>query len=123
MNADQVGQTPILGREGLLRLVEVVERLRAHACGEEGGSWTTGEDPGPTGGGQQCWSGLPEANRQAAVRWLAVLASRVVAARLPGVGAAGVDVGDLAGEGGSHDIGDRAVAVAAAGQQGERPAA
>ena len=52
MNADQVGQTPILGREGLLRLVEVVERLRARACGEEGGSWTTGEDPGPTGGGQ-----------------------------------------------------------------------
>jgi len=27
MNDEQVGQTPILGREGLLRLVEVVERL------------------------------------------------------------------------------------------------
>jgi hypothetical protein len=38
MNADQVGQTAILGREGLLRLVEVVERLRARARGEEGGS-------------------------------------------------------------------------------------
>jgi len=52
MNGDQVGQTPILGREGLLRLVEVVERLRARARGEEGGSWTTGEDPGPTVGDQ-----------------------------------------------------------------------
>jgi hypothetical protein len=57
MNGDQVGQTPILGREGLLRLVEVVERLRARACGEEGGSWTTGEDPGPTGGDQAVLGG------------------------------------------------------------------
>ena len=101
MNADQVVQTPILGREGLLRLVEVVERLRARARGEEGGSsWTTGEDPGPTVAAKQCWAGLPEANRRAVVGWLAVLASRVVAVRLPGVGATGVDVGDLAGEGG-----------------------
>jgi len=53
MNEGQVGQTPILGREGLLRLVEVVDRLRARARDEEGGSsWTTGEDPGPTVGGQ-----------------------------------------------------------------------
>ena len=43
MNADQVGQTPILGREGLLRLVEVVERLRARARAEGAGSWTSGE--------------------------------------------------------------------------------
>src|SRR6266536_6031066 len=57
MNGDQVGQTPILGREGLLRLVEVVERLRARARGEEGGSWTTGEDPGPTGGDQAVLGG------------------------------------------------------------------
>src|SRR5206468_11853897 len=58
MNADQVGQTPILGREGLLRLVEVVDRLRARARGEEGGSsWTTGEDPGPTVGGQAVLGG------------------------------------------------------------------
>jgi hypothetical protein len=49
---------------------------------------------------KQCWAELPEANRLAAVRWLAVLASRVVAVRLPGVGATGVDVTDLAGEGG-----------------------
>jgi hypothetical protein len=48
MNDDQVGQTPILGREGLLRLGEVVDRLRGRARGEEGGSWTTGEDPGWT---------------------------------------------------------------------------
>jgi hypothetical protein len=100
MNADQVGQTPILGRDGLLRLVEAVERLRARARGEEGGSWTTGEDPGPQWATKQCWTELPQANRQAAVWWLAVLASRVVAVRLPGVGQAGVDVGDLAGEGG-----------------------
>jgi hypothetical protein len=45
MKANQIGQTPIFGREGLLRLVEVVERLRARARGGEGGSWTTGEDP------------------------------------------------------------------------------
>jgi hypothetical protein len=57
MNADQVGQTPILGREGLLRPVEVIERLRARARGEEGGSWTTGEDPGPTVGGQTVLGG------------------------------------------------------------------
>ena len=49
---------------------------------------------------KQCWAELPEANRRAAVRWLAILASRVVAVRLPGVGATGVDVRDLAGEGG-----------------------
>jgi hypothetical protein len=42
MNGGQAGQTPILGRKGLLRLLEVVERLRARARGEEGGSsWTT----------------------------------------------------------------------------------
>jgi hypothetical protein len=32
----------------------------------------------------ECWAGLPEANRRAAVWWLAVLAIRVVAVRLPG---------------------------------------
>jgi hypothetical protein len=54
----------------------------------------------PQGAAKQCWAELPQANRQAAVRWLAVLASRVVAMRLPGVGQTGVDVGELAGEGG-----------------------
>src|SRR6266508_1975021 len=57
MNGEQVGQTPILGREGLLRLVEVVDQLRARARGEEGGSWTTGEDPGPTVGDQAVLGG------------------------------------------------------------------
>src|SRR5512132_319667 len=57
MNDGQAGQTPILGRDGLLRLVEVVERLQARARGEEGGSWTTGEDPGPTVGGQAVLGG------------------------------------------------------------------
>jgi hypothetical protein len=84
-----------------LRLVEVVERLRARARGEEGGSsWTTGKTLAPPGPAKQCWAELPQANRQAAVRWLVVLASRVVAVRLPGVGQTGVDVGELAGEGG-----------------------
>ena len=101
MNEGQVGQTPILGREGLLRLVEVVERLRARARGEEGGSsWTTGEDLAPQWAVKQCWAGLPEANRRAAVGWLAVLAGRVLATRLPQVGAAGTGAVDLAGEGG-----------------------
>src|SRR6266511_55044 len=49
---------------------------------------------------QECWAGLPEASRsrRAAVRWLAMLASRVVAARVQEAGAAGTDVADLAGE-------------------------
>jgi hypothetical protein len=48
---------------------------------------------------KQCWAGLPEANRRSAVWWLAVLANRVVAVRLPGVRPVGVDVAGLAGEG------------------------
>jgi hypothetical protein len=101
MNADQVGQTPILGREGLLRLVEVVERLQARARGEEDGSWTTGEDPGPTVGDQAGLGGTARGQPPGgATTRLAVLASRVVAVRLPGVGARSVEVGDLAGEGG-----------------------
>jgi hypothetical protein len=46
------------------------------------------------------WAGLPEVNRQAAVRWLAVLASRALAARALGVDPAGTEVADLAGDGG-----------------------
>ena len=46
------------------------------------------------------WAGLPEANRRAVVGWLATLASRVVAVRLPDAGVTGADVWDLAGEGG-----------------------
>src|SRR5215218_5270635 len=59
-----------------------------------------GKTLAPPGAAKQCWAALPEANRQAAVRWLAVLASRVVAVRLPSVGQTGVDVAGLAGEGG-----------------------
>src|SRR4029453_5172733 len=59
-----------------------------------------GKTLAPPGAAKQCWAELPEANRRAVVGWLAVLASRVVAVRLPGVGATGGDVGDLAGEGG-----------------------
>src|SRR6266516_5639249 len=49
---------------------------------------------------KQCWAGLPEANRRTAVRWLAVLASRAVAVRVPEAGATGTGVLDLADEGG-----------------------
>jgi hypothetical protein len=45
-----------------------------------------------------CWAGLPEVNRRAAVRWLAVLARRAMAARA--VSVAGTGVADLAGDGG-----------------------
>src|SRR5215203_4062157 len=48
---------------------------------------------------KQCWRELPEANRQVAVRWLAVLASRVVATRMPEEDAADAGVWDLVGEG------------------------
>ena len=48
----------------------------------------------------QCWAGLPEVNRRAAVGWLAVLAGRVVATQLPSMGVTGVEVRDQAGEGG-----------------------
>jgi hypothetical protein len=59
-----------------------------------------GKTLAPQGAAKQCWAELPQANRRAAVGWLAVLASRVVAVRLPGVGATDVDGRDLAGEGG-----------------------
>src|SRR6266508_5390827 len=49
---------------------------------------------------KECWAGLPEANRRVEVGWLAVLAGRVVAARVPDAGAAGASVAGLAGEGG-----------------------
>src|SRR5512132_204267 len=59
-----------------------------------------GKTLAPQWAAKQCWAELPQANRRVAVGWLAVLASRVVAVRLPGVGQTGVDVGALAGEGG-----------------------
>src|SRR5215218_7104171 len=58
-----------------------------------------GKTLAPQGAVKERWAGLPEANRRAAVGWLAVLASRVAAARLPGVRPAGVEVAGLAGEG------------------------
>jgi hypothetical protein len=48
---------------------------------------------------KQCWAELPEANRRVAVGWLAVLASRVVATRMPEEDAADAGVWDLVGEG------------------------
>jgi hypothetical protein len=59
-----------------------------------------GKTLAPQGAAKECWAGLPEANRRAVVGWLARLASRVVAARVPQADAAGPDVAGLAGEGG-----------------------
>ena len=55
---------------------------------------------GGSGRGQPtaCWAGLPEVNRRAAVRWLALLASRAMTARA--VGVAGTGVAAVAGDGG-----------------------
>src|SRR5919106_1175195 len=72
--------------------VRVVRRAGRHG--------RRGKTLAPQGAAKQCWAELPQANRRAAVRWLAVLASRVVAAQVPGVGIAGTDVCHLAGEGG-----------------------
>src|SRR5215472_1934864 len=50
MSSQRVDQGSIIGREGLLRLVEVVERLRARECGRDVSSWTregaAAPDPG-----------------------------------------------------------------------------
>ena len=40
MSSQRADQGSIIGREGLLRLVEVVERLRARECGRDVSSWT-----------------------------------------------------------------------------------
>jgi len=104
MKDDQAGQTPILGREGLLRLVEVVERLRARARGEEGGSsWTTGvdaaPDPGPTVGGQGVLGGATGGQPPVG----GVVAGGAGDPGGGGTGAGsrpgGTDVADVAGEG------------------------
>src|SRR5215218_8613527 len=95
MKDEEVGQTPILGREGLLRLVEVVEQLRARARGEEGGSsWTTGEDPGPTVGGQAVLGGAA-GGQPPGGGWVAGGAGR------PGDGGTGV----RSGRGGDRRLG------------------
>jgi hypothetical protein len=57
-----------------------------------------GKTLAPQWAAKQCWTELPEANRRVAVGWLAVLASRVVATRMPEADAAGVGVWDLVGE-------------------------
>jgi hypothetical protein len=58
---------------------------------------------GGSGSGQPtaCWAGLPEVNRRTAVGWLAVLASRAMTARAPGVDPAGIRIGvaAVAGDG------------------------
>jgi hypothetical protein len=60
-----------------------------------------GKTLAPQWAAKQCWAELPEANRRVAVGWLAVLASRVVATRMPEAEADAADAGvwDLVGEG------------------------
>src|SRR5215216_544901 len=58
-----------------------------------------GKTLAPQWAAKQCWTELPEANRRVAVGWLAVLASRVVATRMPEEDAADAGVWDLVGEG------------------------
>jgi hypothetical protein len=58
-----------------------------------------GKTLAPQWAAKQCWAELPEANRRVAVGWLAVLASRVVATRMPEEDAADAGVWDLVGEG------------------------
>jgi hypothetical protein len=55
---------------------------------------------------KECWAGLPEANRRSAVWWLAVLAIRVVAARVPGAGPAEPTSRTWPVKGDGHDRGD-----------------
>ena len=50
VGSQRAGQGPIIGREGLLRLVEVVERLRARECGRDVSSWTREEVAAPNPG-------------------------------------------------------------------------
>lgn len=74
-------QIPIIGREGLLRLARVAERLRPSE-GKEAVCATrvlSAPDAGAGGSGRGVWDLLPEVNRLAAVRHLVRLASRAMA--------------------------------------------
>jgi predicted transposase YbfD/YdcC len=50
MSSQRADRGSIIGREGLLRLVEVVERLRARECGRDVSSWTREEGAAPDPG-------------------------------------------------------------------------
>ena len=50
MSSQRADRGSIIGREGLLRLVEVVERLRARECGRDVSSWTREEGTAPNPG-------------------------------------------------------------------------
>src|SRR5512132_2414631 len=77
---------------GSCKPVRVARRAGRHGRG--------GKTLAPQWAAKQCWAELPQANRRVAVGWLAVLASRVLAARVPEAGAPGAGVWELAGEGG-----------------------
>jgi len=62
MKVYQAVDEPIIAREGLLRLVAVIERLQARASDQaEASSWTTegaaAPDTGPEAGGRSCVGG------------------------------------------------------------------
>ena len=73
---------PIISSEGLLRLVELVDRLKDRDLDEGDASWTaTVGACSPDGGGRPeatRWEVLPELNRRAAVQLLSLLMSRVL---------------------------------------------
>src|SRR5512132_1397662 len=79
-----------------------------------------GKTLAPQWAAKQCWAGVPEANRRVAGGWVAVLAGRVAAARLPSVGVAGTGVAVWSVKGDGYDRGGGV--GGAAGQQGDRPA-
>jgi len=67
---------------------------------ERGGGPGAGAGAGAGGRRAVCWAGLPEMNRRVAVRWLAVLAGRVLSARGLDADVAVFEVADVAGAGG-----------------------
>ena len=75
----------MVGREGLLRMVAAVQRLRKVSTRPGGASSRgTGKRPTAPEGGlglREAWAAVPQARRRVAVYWLAVMARRSEAAR------------------------------------------
>jgi hypothetical protein len=88
--------TPIIGREGLLRLARLVERLRSRELDEGDASWmaptqTPADDvhSDEAAGGGVLWTSVLAARRQKAFRTLSVLVERMAAAPCPTSGESG----------------------------------
>jgi hypothetical protein len=72
---------PTISSEGLLRLVDLVDRLRARDRGEEGVWWTTVERACPQISAVELWASMPEASRREALGALIALLERAVLLR------------------------------------------